>query len=52
MQDVQTLVDKMDYLINHQEVSRDMGNESSKIAKEKYDVKIVNQTILKTMELF
>ncbi|QUG40589.1 glycosyltransferase family 4 protein [Psychrobacillus sp. INOP01] len=52
VKDVQGLVDKMDYLINHQDISRLMGNESAKIAIEKYDVKIVNEAIMQTMELF
>lgn len=52
VKDVHGLIDKMDYLINHQDISRDMGNESAKVAKEKYDVKIVNQTIMQSMELF
>jgi len=51
VKDVQGLVDKMDYLINHQDINRVMGNESAKIAIEKYDVKVVNKTIMQTMGL-
>lgn len=52
VKDIQGLIVKMDYLITHQETSQAMGIESAKIASEKYDVKIVNKTIMKTMGLF
>lgn len=51
VKDIESLVDKMEYLISHPELNRKMGEKSLKIAKEKYDVKIINQTIMKSMGL-
>jgi glycosyltransferase involved in cell wall biosynthesis len=51
IKDVQGLVDKMEYLIMNPNTNHVMGAESVKIAREKYDVKIVNSRILKTMGL-
>jgi hypothetical protein len=52
VRDIIGLVEKMEYMINHPEISQRMGAQSLKIAQEKYDVKIVNKTIMQTMELF
>lgn len=51
VKDVKGLINKMEYLIANTEVSKVMGNLSLKIAKEKYDVKIVNRAIMHTMGL-
>ncbi len=51
VKDVQELVNKMEYLISNQEVCKNMGKESLKIAKEKYDVEIINKKIMKEMGL-
>ncbi|MDG5471362.1 glycosyltransferase family 4 protein [Jeotgalibacillus sp. ET6] len=46
---VNELEDRMEKLINNKQRSYSMGQESAKIAIEKYDVKKVNQTIIQTM---
>ena len=51
VKDVKGLINKMEYLLSNSEISQVMGNVSLKIAKEKYDVKIVNQAIMQTMGL-
>lgn len=51
VKDIKGLINKMEYFISNTEISQVMGNVSLKIAKQKYDVKIVNQAIMKTMGL-
>jgi glycosyltransferase involved in cell wall biosynthesis len=51
VKDIKELANKMEYLISNPEICKNMGQESEKIAREKYDVKIVNQSIIQTMEL-
>lgn len=51
VKDISGLVDKMEHLISNPEKSQEMGATSSNIAQEKYDVKIVNQSIMQTMRL-
>jgi len=51
VKDIEGLVEKMEYLIAHPNANRKMGEKSLKLAKEKYDVNIVNQSIMKTMGL-
>ncbi|MFC2159673.1 glycosyltransferase family 4 protein [Actinomycetota bacterium] len=51
VKDIEDLVEKMEYLIVHPDTNRMMGEKSLKLAKEKYDVIIVNQSIMKTMGL-
>ncbi|PLR85062.1 glycosyltransferase family 1 protein [Bacillus canaveralius] len=51
VKDVQDLINKMEYLVLNQDASRIMGAEGVEVAKEKYDVKRVNKTILKIMAL-
>jgi glycosyltransferase involved in cell wall biosynthesis len=51
IKDVNGLVDKMRTLIEDQETNRIMAERSLKLAKEKYDVNIVNKSIMKTMQL-
>lgn len=51
VKDVNGLVDKMRILIEDQETNRIMAERSLKLAKEKYDVNIVNKSIMKTMQL-
>lgn len=51
VKDVNGLVSIMKYLAANSAINQSMGNESLRIAKEKYDVKIVNQVIMQTMEL-
>jgi glycosyltransferase involved in cell wall biosynthesis len=51
VKDTQGLVNKMEYLISDREVRQNMGAESVKIARSKYDVKIINQSIMQIMEL-
>ncbi|MCH5138674.1 hypothetical protein JMF89_15950 [Clostridiaceae bacterium UIB06] len=41
----------MECFVSNTEISKIMGNVSLKIAKEKYDVKLVNQAIMKNMGL-
>jgi glycosyltransferase involved in cell wall biosynthesis len=49
VKDIKGLANNMEYLISNPEICRNMGQASEKIAKEKYDVKIVNQSIIQTM---
>ncbi|WNS81180.1 glycosyltransferase family 4 protein [Domibacillus sp. DTU_2020_1001157_1_SI_ALB_TIR_016] len=49
VKDTQGLISKMEYLISNQHICKNMGEESAKIASEKYDVKIVNQSVMKEM---
>ncbi|MFZ3588953.1 glycosyltransferase family 4 protein [Bacillus sp. DJP31] len=51
VKDINGLVDRMEYMISNPEVIQTMGDESAKIASRKYDVKIINKTIMKSMEL-
>ncbi|MDC3411844.1 glycosyltransferase family 4 protein [Terrihalobacillus insolitus] len=51
VKDVKGLANKMEYLISDPMVCKNMGQASRKMAREKYDVKIVNQSIIKTMGL-
>ncbi|MGP9043571.1 glycosyltransferase family 4 protein [Cytobacillus kochii] len=51
VKDIKGLINKMEYLISDREKSENMGRESAKIAREKYDVKIVNKIIMQTMGL-
>lgn len=49
---VDKLVEKMIWMIEHSKEASKMGQESLKICKEKYDVKKVNKVMLETMGLF
>lgn len=51
VKDIQGLISKMEYLINNQDICKKMGGESTKIAREKYDVKVVNKSIMQEMRL-
>lgn len=51
VKDIQGLINKMEYLISNQDICKNMGIESEKIAREKYDVKIINQSIMQIMGL-
>jgi glycosyltransferase involved in cell wall biosynthesis len=51
VKDVDELVNKITWMIENPEQAKVMGNESLKIAREKYDVKKVNKQILTEMEL-
>ena len=51
VKDIDGIVDKMKVLIEDQEENKIMAERSLKQAKEKYDVNLVNQSIMKTMEL-
>lgn len=51
IKDVNCLVDRMINLIEDQELNSIMAERSLKLAKEKYDVNIVNNIIMKTMGL-
>ena len=51
VKDINGLVDKMRYLIKDPETNRIMAERSLKLVKEKYDVNIVNKSIMKTMGL-
>lgn len=51
IKDIQGIVDKMEYFLHNPDEGLIMGDASYKLAVEKYDVKIVNQVILKTMGL-
>ncbi|WP_341322773.1 glycosyltransferase family 4 protein [Solibacillus sp. FSL H8-0523] len=49
--DVHSLVQVMEKTILNRELSLNMGKFSLKLAREKYDVNLVNQSIIKTMQL-
>ena len=51
VKDVDGLTEAMDRFIAAPQLIPDMGRESRKIAIEKYDVRKVNETILRTMGL-
>ncbi len=51
VKDIEGLVEKMEYFILHPNVCRKMGEKSLQIAREKYDVNIVNNSILNAMGL-
>ncbi|HYE10144.1 MAG TPA: glycosyltransferase family 4 protein [Patescibacteria group bacterium] len=51
IKDVKGLVNKMEFLISNPDIFKEMGEVSLKIAKEKYDVNIVNSDIMRTMGL-
>ena len=51
VKDVNGLVDKMKMVLDDREMNKIMAERSIKIAREKYDVNLVNQTIIKTMGL-
>lgn len=51
IKDIDTLVGKMKSLIENQETNKIMAERSLKLAKEKYDVNLVNKSIMKTMGL-
>lgn len=51
VKDVEILVDKMKYLIEHPEINIRMGKRSREIAEEKYDVRKVNKAIMKIMNI-
>ncbi|WP_226670497.1 glycosyltransferase family 4 protein [Metabacillus litoralis] len=51
VKDVQDLIEKMETLITNQELCKKMGGESLRIAINKYDVKKINQSIMKEMNL-
>lgn len=51
VKDIKGLTNKMEFLISNREICKNMGHESEKIAREKYDVKVVNQSIIQTMGL-
>lgn len=51
VKDIKGLTSKMEYLISNQELCKRMGEESKKIAYEKYDVKIINRFIMMEMGL-
>lgn len=51
VKDVSTLVEKMKFLILHQDLNTQMGKVSYDIVVDKYDVRKVNDCIIKTMKL-
>lgn len=51
VKDIQGLTSKMEYLIYNQDISKNMGESSAEIARGKYDVEIINQSIMQEMGL-
>lgn len=51
VKDVKSLADKMEYLISNTDINKNMGRKSFNIARDKYDVKRVNQEIICAMKL-
>lgn len=51
VKDINKLVEKMKTLIENQETNKIMAERSLKLARTKYDVNLVNKSIMKTMDL-
>jgi len=51
VRDVDALVEAMQYLLNHPDTLVSMAHESRRIAEQKYDVRIINKSVLDTMNL-
>ena len=51
VKDVKAIIQKMEYMIEHPEVTANMGLAGRKIAKEKFSVDIVNGIICESMGL-
>jgi glycosyltransferase involved in cell wall biosynthesis len=51
VKDIHGIIDKMKHLIINPDLYKEMGRKSQGIAREKYDVKKINQAILQTMGL-
>jgi glycosyltransferase involved in cell wall biosynthesis len=51
VKEVKELAEKMEYLILNPEIYRTMGEKSLMIAREKYDVNLVNRKIMEIMKL-
>lgn len=51
VKDIDDLVNKMKILILDPSMNKSMADSSLTLAKEKYDVKLINKSIMKTMEL-
>jgi glycosyltransferase involved in cell wall biosynthesis len=51
VKDVQGLIKRMEYFISNHDICKKMGEESLKIAINKYDVKKINQSIMNVMGL-
>ena len=51
VKDIEGLVDKMRHFLNNPGQNQTMGTESLKMVKEKYDVRIINHTVMHNMGL-
>ena len=51
VKDIKRLVEKMEYLLLNPDINQKMGEQSLRLAREKYDVKIINNSIIATMGL-
>lgn len=51
VKDVKGLIEEIEHLISNPEKSKEMGTNSLKIVKEKFDVRIVNRVIMTTMKI-
>ena len=51
VKDVDDLVEKMELMIKNENLSNKMGVESRKIVMQKYDVNLVNKSIMKAMNM-
>ena len=52
VRDVDALVEAMERFINHPGLIEKMGNESRKFVEKKFDVRVVNENLLKAMGLY
>ncbi len=48
---IKELIEKMEYLISNQDINEEMGKKSLELARKKYDVKLVNEKIMRVMGL-
>jgi len=51
VRNIQGLVEKMEYLMLNSDITREMGERSLKLVREKYEVSIVNKSIMNAMGL-
>lgn len=49
--DYKDLAEKLEYMIIHKELLEEMGKYSYKYAKERFDINIINQKMIKIMDL-
>ena len=49
--DVKDLVNKMEWMIKHEDILQKMSNKSYELCKQKFDVEIINKRMLEILEI-